>query len=871
MDDRYEVFCVADRLFFDALQGGDTSTGENAARGFAAADRPLPEGWRREVRADWLAFVPPRRRVPAQGWKIHASATPDNAERVLAAVLDHCLPRGIECKVLRSPRAHFLRSAKYAPRGHSGKLVTVYPEDEAECAAILDALVPALDGEPGPYILSDLRIGAGPLYVRYGGFAGRYCVTGNGDVVAAIEDDRGVLVPDPRDPVFRVPPWVAVPDFLAPHLAARNAVTTADTPYAIEQVIHFSNGGGLYRGRDTRTGAAVVLKEGRPYAGLDADGTDAATRVRIEHAFLTRLAGAPGVPEVRDLFTIGEHQFLAMEFLDGAALNKEVVARHPMVADGGPAARAAYTRWALSIVEQVDAAVAAMHDRGVVHGDLHLFNIFVRPDDSVRLLDFEVASLAADDARPGLGNQGFAPPPAVRGPDLDRYALACLRLAVFLPLTPLLWLAPGKAAHLAEIVAAQFPVPPDYLTDALATIDRLAGPAAPPQTRADGPTRWPAAGGWAATGGDLRRAITASASPRRSDRLFPGDVRQFEVGGLGLAHGAAGVLYALDVTGGARSPEHEQWLLTGARQAGNGTMIGMYDGLHGVAHVLDHLGHEQAARAVLDRCLDANWRSLGSDLYGGLAGIGLNLAHFADRTGDAALRAAARDAADLVAERLGPVEGVPQVSGGRHPHAGLLRGGAGAALLLLRACDDTGDPAYLDAAATALRQDLRRCRRDAGGDLVVDEGWRTMPYLAAGSVGIGLALGRYLDRRPDEEFAAAAAQIHGAALSPLYVQSGLFAGRAGIVYYLADRRRQLDGDAAREVDDAVAAQCAALGWHALPYRGGTAFPGEQLLRLSMDLATGTAGVLLAIGAAQHDRPVHLPLLATPARFLNAVP
>jgi hypothetical protein len=33
------------------------------------------------------------------------------------------------------------------------------------------------------------------------------------------------------------------------------------------------------------------------------------------------------------------------------------------------------------------------------------------------------------------------------------------------------------------------------------------------------------------------------------------------------------------------------------------------------------------------------------------------------------------------------------------------------------------------------------------------------------------------------------------------------------------------------------------------------------MRLSMDLATGTAGVLLAVGAALHDQPVAAPLLA----------
>lgn len=57
---------------------------------------------------------------------------------------------------------------------------------------------------------------------------------------------------------------------------------------------------------------------------------------------------------------------------------------------------------------------------------------------------------------------------------------------------------------------------------------------------------------------------------------------------------------------------------------------------------------------------------------------------------------------------------------------------------------------------------------------------------------------------------------------------------------------------------------AGFGWQALPYGGGLAFPGNQLLRLSMDLATGTAGVLLALGAASQQQPAALPFLG-PAR------
>jgi hypothetical protein len=51
----------------------------------------------------------------------------------------------------------------------------------------------------------------------------------------------------------------------------------------------------------------------------------------------------------------------------------------------------------------------------------------------------------------------------------------------------------------------------------------------------------------------------------------------------------------------------------------------------------------------------------------------------------------------------------------------------------------------------------------------------------------------------------------------------------------------------------------------MSYEGHLAVPGDQLLRLSMDLATGTAGVLLAAGAALHDRPVHLPFLGPVVR------
>jgi len=325
------------------------------------------------------------------------------------------------------------------------------------------------------------------------------------------------------------------------------------------------------------------------------------------------------------------------------------------------------------------------------------------------------------------------------------------------------------------------------------------------------------------------------------------------------------VLHAISATGGGRYPQLEEWLLAKAKKPPTGTRLGLFDGLHGVAFTLDDLGYRQEALDVLDMSLREKWESLGPDLGGGLSGIGLNLLRLADVTGEPALREAGLRAAGLVADKLGdvPDEDAPTISGGENPYAGLMRGWSGQALLLIRAYDDTGDSAFLDRAAVALRHDLRCCVFRENGSLEVNEGWRSMPYLGTGSTGVGLVLDEYLTRRHDEQFAEASKGAELAARSPMYILTGLFSGRAGILYYRARRSPVTDPQVARQIRN--------LAWHALPYGEGMAFPGNEMLRLSMDLATGTAGVLLALGAALHEQPVTIPLLSPAGTAIPQTP
>ncbi|TGA95725.1 class III lanthionine synthetase LanKC [Streptomyces sp. MZ04] len=861
MDKRYEVYCLADKVFYETP---DRLSVGGSAPEFATAGRPVPRGWRSAREGDWLTFAPVgedghARPAPQQGWKIHVSATLENADRIAAAVRDHCVPRAVPFKFIAGRHLLHLRNSKYAGRDGSGKFVTIYPADEHQLHAILTELGQILEGCEGPYILTDLRWREGPLYVRYGAFTRRMCVDERGGLVLAVEDGQGRLVPDSRDPAFRVPEWVTLPPFLESQLAARNGTTVTDLPYRMEKALHFSNGGGVYVGTDTRDGGKVVLKEGRPHAGLASDGADAVARLERERDALEKLAGLGVAPEVRDWFELGGHRFLVMDFLEGRTLNSFFAERHPLlVSEPDADVVTAYTAWALRIHRAVEEAVAAVHERGVVFNDLHMFNIMVAPDEqSVSLLDFEAATRVGDDGRQVVAHPGFIAPADRKGVDVDRYALACLRLALFLPITTLLAVDRGKAAHLAKVIAAEFPdVPGEFLAEAVAEIER-GGDAARPTARGAGPLGDVAdVADWPYSRDSMIKAILASATPERDDRLFPGDIAQFgDGGGLGLAHGAAGVLLALAESGGERYEEGERWLLKHTEPAPPGTPLGLDDGLAGIAHVLERLGHRTRALDLMELVLQENWQRLPSDLHGGLAGLGLALDALAESTGEEGLAQHALLAAELIGERLTAAESSPKV----RPRAGLLHGATGPALLFLRLYERNGDPALLDLAARALRADLERCVARPDGGLGVDEGWRTMPYLGDGSVGIGMVIDDYLAHRDDAGFEAARPGILATARSRFCVQPGLFQGRAGLLLHL--NRSTAPGITPED----VAAQIQGLGWFAMPYAGQLAFPGNQMLRLSMDLHTGTAGCLLALAAALGDGGAHVPFLPPPRR------
>ncbi|MEU3267350.1 class III lanthionine synthetase LanKC [Streptomyces bacillaris] len=835
-----QLYCLADPTYYETparLRDEETRYPLDSA--------PPPEGRRRVRSGLWTSLLPEGRELAEQGWKIHISTVPEEAEATLRDTARICLAHGVPFKFLRSEQALLLMSDKYMARSGAGKFLTLYPPDETVFLRVLDELVPALAGRRGPYILSDLRIGDAPVYVRYGAFVARWCPDADGERVPALRHPSGELVPDERGVVFRVPPWVTVPEPLRPHLAARAAAGDTTFPYTVTESLQFSNAGGIYRARHRETGRQVVLREARPHSGLDAVGHDAVTRLHREHRALTALAGLDCVPEVHGVRSVWEHHFLIEEHIEGSTLLEEIVARFALLHGSGTDAElATYTAWVDSVTERLTQALAAIHARGFRFGDLHPTNVIIRPDGRLVLVDFEYATDLDDQDTPVAGAPGLQAPTGTPGAESDAYALWATWLYMLMPIMEMAGHDRAKAVTLERWARRRYrlradagPIRPAALR---AAEDRLGGER-DIAALLDGPVP-----DWAELRTRLIAGIHAGATPERTDRLFPGDPQAFATGGGDLAHGAAGVLYALHRVGAPMDPAWTDWLSDAARRRDPAAPGGLYGGLPGTAVVLSLLGRADEGRELFERAAAAP-PSASADLLNGRAGIALAALRLARSAGRATTGPDAKVDHDLVELAVRTAHDLDRLVRGESvlglaapASAGLLRGLSGAALLHLELHALTGDDRHLRAAGRALEREAGHCVTMPGGTVQVKDGRRHLLYLDQGSGGVALVAQAYLARRAAPSLAALLPGVRRGCTLEFIREPGLFTGRAGLMATAG----QLSPEGRRAPD--VLASVRNLSWHLLAEEDRLLVPGARLRRCSADLATGAAGLLLAL-------------------------
>jgi serine/threonine-protein kinase len=137
--------------------------------------------------------------------------------------------------------------------------------------------------------------------------------------------------------------------------------------------------GEVFRAHDSRLRRDVAVKVLSDRFKLDSQRLR-----RFEHeARVLASLNHPNIATLHAIEPLGETQALILELVDGETLAEHIAAGPLPLAD------------ALPIARQIAAALEAAHEQGVVHRDLKPSNIKLRPDGTVKVLDFGLAQVSA--------------------------------------------------------------------------------------------------------------------------------------------------------------------------------------------------------------------------------------------------------------------------------------------------------------------------------------------------------------------------------------------------------------------------------------------------------------------------------------------
>ncbi|MGD8339944.1 MAG: protein kinase [Gammaproteobacteria bacterium] len=198
--------------------------------------------------------------------------------------------------------------------------------------------------------------------------------------------------------------------------------------YEVIEPIGSGGMGEVYRATDTNLRRDVALKVLAENRNLD---PEASVRFEREARLLAAL-NHPNIATLHGFETSGDAQALVMELVEGEGLD-ERIDRSP---GGMPLGEV------LEIAKQIATALDAAHQRGIVHRDLKPANIRIRPDGTVKVLDFGIAKAFATEGTPGtastvtqmpgaiIGTPSYMSPEQASGDEVDRrtdvWAFACV-------------------------------------------------------------------------------------------------------------------------------------------------------------------------------------------------------------------------------------------------------------------------------------------------------------------------------------------------------------------------------------------------------------------------------------------------------------
>ena len=234
-------------------------------------------------------------------------------------------------------------------------------------------------------------------------------------------------------------------------------------PYRLEELIGRGGMGEVYRAYDARTDRIVALKVLPPHLAKDEVFQQ---RFRRESQAAAGI-NEPHVVPIHGFGEIDDRLYLDMRLIEGRNLGTLLEGGKPLT-----------PTLAVTVTEQVAAALDAAHELGLIHRDVKPSNILVTDRDFAYLIDFGLARTAGQEglttAGSTLGTMAYMSPERFEGGDIDPrsdvYALTCVLYECLTGSRP--YPVDSLEQQIARHISAPVPKPSD-INPKLAAFDEV--------------------------------------------------------------------------------------------------------------------------------------------------------------------------------------------------------------------------------------------------------------------------------------------------------------------------------------------------------------------------------------------------------------
>ncbi|HAP5615550.1 TPA: protein kinase/lanthionine synthetase C family protein [Enterococcus faecalis] len=772
-----------------------------------------------------------------QGWKIHISAILSESQNILNIVSKICFNYNVSFKFVRTHGELKFKNVKYADRSSSGKFITIYPNSEEQFIILLDILHNSLLGfKNGPYILTDKRWRDGNVYFRYGGFKTIKKVNDQNNYY--IYTPEGNLIVDDRDPYYKLPDFIKEPSFIQ---KIENEYIIDDeelsnlNKYEIIDVIHFSNGGGVYLAKSINNHSKCIIKEGRLSAGLDGENIDAFTRISREFKYLSKLFDVKGVVEPIEFFKEWENNYLVEKYIDGYVLDDWIRLNFPFIADS--TTRNSYANRIINILNKLLDIINEIHSKNVAIGDLQPNNIIINDEDEVTIIDLEVASDANADNSLNIRTPGFMDKRAKTSEENDIIALINIAWYCFLPIGPISSINKTIIAnHFNHIKKTFSPSISNKLYEYIYKCSNLLS-----------------------FGDDYIKLLTENNNileisinkimeiknsllytleqdaNYNSIKLFHGDIRQYEteLGMYNFLYGSFGNIYTLYKYNKLNDSSLD-WIdkFCDFKKYND---LGLFTGKAGIASILYNIDLKESANKLFKEVTDElDLNSPDITLLSGLSGIGLSLIEYYRATNDLNIlylvEEIGRKMIQKLTDKYFEIEPIDDFS-----PIGLLTGWTSISYFLINLYKLTNRDTYINYAHVAIKKDLAKCKFD--GALYTEYNSILSPYLLGGSTGIAICIKEFQKlgiHDYDNQFEQILININ----TTNFYGVGLFRGVGSMILlstYATDNKTAL-------INKSLSLLELFLSYN----DNEILVPGEFSYKFSNDVFSGTSGILLLL-------------------------